>query len=250
MWQDLENELGEWAAAGRTATFWWRDDDAVEPTPALDRLAVLSDEAAVPCALAVIPKLLAPKLPRALAGHPLVRVIQHGYAHQNHAPPGGRGWELGLHRPSAVVLDELSAGRRALADAFDGAFVPALAPPWNRIDPALYPDLPGIGLCGVSTFRDRARREPAAGLVEVNTHFDLIDWREGRVFRGEAAAGRHIVGHLRRRRLGLADAEEPTGILTHHLATDEAGWRFLAEFMRFIERQKAARWADPATLFS
>ena len=38
-WQDLRDELDRWAEAGRTATLWWRDDDAVMPGPLLDRLA-------------------------------------------------------------------------------------------------------------------------------------------------------------------------------------------------------------------
>ena len=37
-WADLGAELGQWAAEGREATLWWRDDDAIEPTPALDRM--------------------------------------------------------------------------------------------------------------------------------------------------------------------------------------------------------------------
>lgn len=36
MWDRLAAELDRWDAAGRRATFWWRDDDAVAPTPALD----------------------------------------------------------------------------------------------------------------------------------------------------------------------------------------------------------------------
>src|SRR5216684_8019215 len=52
-WLDLERELDAWRAAGRSATLWWRDDDAVRPTPALDRLLAIA--AGVPLALAVIP---------------------------------------------------------------------------------------------------------------------------------------------------------------------------------------------------
>ena len=42
-WSDLEAELEAWRCRGRRATFWWRDDDAVEATPALERLLGLAD---------------------------------------------------------------------------------------------------------------------------------------------------------------------------------------------------------------
>ena len=52
-WSDLIDELDAWNAAGLTATFWWRDDDAVEPNEKLDRL--LEVTATVPIALSVWP---------------------------------------------------------------------------------------------------------------------------------------------------------------------------------------------------
>ena len=44
-WAVLEAELDLWQAAGRTASFWWRDDDAVAATPALSRLLALPESA-------------------------------------------------------------------------------------------------------------------------------------------------------------------------------------------------------------
>ena len=35
-WAVLGDELARWREAGRSATFWWRDDDAVQRTPALE----------------------------------------------------------------------------------------------------------------------------------------------------------------------------------------------------------------------
>ncbi|MEK9660397.1 MAG: hypothetical protein VW644_01455, partial [Alphaproteobacteria bacterium] len=40
-WDALAAELDVWAAAGRTATLWWRDDDADAASPALERLLAL-----------------------------------------------------------------------------------------------------------------------------------------------------------------------------------------------------------------
>jgi hypothetical protein len=58
-----------------------------------------------------------------------------------------------------------------------------------------------------------------------------------------------LVEHLEQRRSGEADPEEPTGILSHHLAMDDDAWRFLAEFLAATARHPAAAWCDPAALF-
>ena len=75
---DLERELDAWAAAGRTATLWWRDDDAAGATPALERLLALADELATPLALAVIPARADRSLRHLLARSRRVVVLQHG----------------------------------------------------------------------------------------------------------------------------------------------------------------------------
>jgi hypothetical protein len=56
----LTAELDLWSAAERPATLWWRDDDAAEVTPALERLLALADATGVPLALAVVPGRLMP----------------------------------------------------------------------------------------------------------------------------------------------------------------------------------------------
>ena len=66
-WPGLSAELDAWAAAGRTATFWWRDDDATAPTPELGRLLRLAGAHGAPLALAVIPAEAGPALAEALA---------------------------------------------------------------------------------------------------------------------------------------------------------------------------------------
>ncbi|HUA50624.1 MAG TPA: hypothetical protein VMB81_00595, partial [Candidatus Sulfotelmatobacter sp.] len=65
-WNALEREFAQWAAAGRTATLWWRDDDAVAPSAALDRLLTLGAGRA-PVALAVVPEPAGEPLARRLA---------------------------------------------------------------------------------------------------------------------------------------------------------------------------------------
>ena len=49
IWQPLQAELARWIHASRSAKFWLRDDDAVEPTAALDRLIGLANDFDAPC---------------------------------------------------------------------------------------------------------------------------------------------------------------------------------------------------------
>ena len=99
-WPDLVAELDRWAAAERNATFWWRDDDAAAVTEPLLRLLELCRRHGVPLALAVIPQPADPALAALIARSDApVTVMQHGFAHRNHAPEGAKSAELGDHRP-------------------------------------------------------------------------------------------------------------------------------------------------------
>lgn len=242
-WTDLELELDAWKSGERTATLWWRDDDAVEPTPALERLLALSREFDIPIAIAVIPAGATPALGERLAAHSECAVLQHGYRHANHAPGERKKAEFGPHRNTDSMLEELRAGRDALA-GFDN-LLPALAPPWNRIDETLAARLPEIGLDAVTTFGPRPARRPAPGLGQTNTHVDPVDWHGTRGFAGTEATLDQLTGHLAARRRGDADADEATGLLTHHLVVDDACWRFLKELFAHTRRHAAAAWVTP-----
>ena len=242
-WVALRVELDAWAAAGRTATLWWRDDDAVEPTPQLTRLTALAARTGVPLALAVVPAHATAALAEVVAGAPGVSVLQHGWAHANHAAPGEKKIELGGTRPTDPVLAELAEGRARLAALFGARFVPALVPPWNRIAPAVAERLTAFGFTGLSTFT------PRTSPFQVNTHVDPMDWRNGGRFAGEAAAVRAALAHLRARRLGTADPDEPTGLLTHHLAMDEATWAFVERLLEEMRGHPAVRWVGAEEIF-
>jgi hypothetical protein len=239
VWEDLGRELDAWGRADRLATLWWRDDDAVAPSSALDRLNELGRAHDVVPALAVVPKTAEPTLPGAA-------LLQHGYAHTNHGVT--KKAELGPERPPETVAGELATGRRRLLDLFAGRVLPVLAPPWNRIAPEVIALLPGLGFRGLSTFRPRAKPEAAPGLVQVNTHADIIDWRQRR-FAGDDVAVSAVLGHLADRRLGRADAGEPTGILTHHLVHDAPAWGFLEKLLTLTRAHPAIRWLTPAQAF-
>ncbi len=248
-WNALTRELDAWAKAGRTATFWWRDDDAIAVTPALERLLELSSRHSVPVAVAVIPHRAEKALFARLARHTNVRVLQHGYDHANHAPEGTKKCELGRHRPKATVLAELADGRAKLKkEAPPGLLLDVMVPPWNRIDPAIAAGLGKLGFTALSADKPRKAVRDPAGLVRANSHVDTIEWVNRR-FAGEEIVLRGVVKHLAARRLGKADRDEPTGLLTHHLAQDDAGWQFMDRFFGATARHRAARWLDAARVF-
>ena len=254
-WQRLAGELDRWAPG--TASFWWRDDDAVAPSPALERLLGLGSQ---PIALAVIPAEMAPELVGFLAGRK-VDVLQHGYAHRNHEPPEAKKAELGAARPSAAVLEELGRGARLLAAAFGTQALPVLVPPWNRIAEPLIDLLSAEGYRGLST---QGPRPPEAalpqasppgasrqrGILRVNTHVDIVDWRGGRGFIGLDAAIDRTVGHLAARRQGRVAADEPTGLLTHHLVLEDAAFDFMAEFLARTAEHPAVQWRAARDIFA
>lgn len=241
-WRGLEDELDAWARAGRVASLWWRDDDAISDGVALRRLLNLVGDLQVPVALAVIPADVHPDLAEAIAGAPHALVLQHGWNHSNQAPPPARKAELAAGRPWRQVVAELTRGRERLSTLFADRFLPVMVPPWNRIDPALVSRLPAAGFRGLSTYKARACAEPAPGLGQVNCHADPVDWHAGRGFAGAEVVLAAIVGHLRARRTGAADAAEPTGVLTHHKVHDEPTWAFLAELAARLRQHAAARW--------
>ena len=243
-WPDLACELDAWRDEGRIATLWWRDDDAAAPGPALDRLAGIAREHAVTVGLAVIPALASDAL-AAWIESARVEVLQHGWAHLDHAADGEKRSELGRHRAPGVVMAELSRGREALRGLACGRSLPVLVPPWNRIDPALIPALPPVGFRGLSTFGPRPAARPAPGIGQTNCHVDVVDWRGGRGFVGEGRAIAAVVAHLAARRARTVDPGEPTGLLTHHAVHEESTWTFVARLIERTRNHPAARWLAP-----
>jgi hypothetical protein len=232
-WAHFTHELDAWQASGRVASFWWRDDDAGRPHPALDRLFDLAARTDTPLAVAVVPMWLTPEGAAAVRAAPAhVVILQHGFAHANHEPaaPAGerrvRPAECGRARPASVVLAEARAGRERLADAFDARFRPVFVPPWNRIAPAVVDGLAATGHQALSALGPRPAPEAAPGVLSLNCHADPIAWHEAKRFIGAAAALARLGAHLRARREGRADPLEPTGVLTHHRDMDAAFWTF------------------------
>ena len=246
-WQALGEEAARWQEAGRTAQLWWRDDDAADSGPAMDRLLELHRATRVPLALAVVPAHATPALADRLAAEPGVDLLQHGYAHLNHASPGEKKAELGPHRPAMVVLGELGTGWLALERLFGNRALGVMVPPWNRIAPALVATLPEIGFSGLSTFGPRVRVRPVRGLLQVNTHADLIDWKSGGGFAGERVVLGALVAALAHARTVTA---EPVGLLSHHLAMDGGAWDFLRSVLEKASTLPGIRLRPAHELFS
>lgn len=136
-----------------------------------------------------------------------------------------------------------------MQELFGGRALPVLVPPWNRIDPALFVGLVDAGIRGLSTYGPRVAKTLDGGIEVVNTHVDIIDWHAGRRFLGVERCLQLAIGHLTARREGRVDRNEPTGLLTHHLAHDEDAWSFLAAFLLRISDHAAAHWMDARRLF-
>lgn len=246
-WRTLADEAAQWHEAGKALEFWWRDDDASRPSPAVRRLLELAARSGVPLALAVIPHGADAGLLGAL--EPGVSVLQHGTDHVNRGPQGGKKTEFPSYEPEAELAARLGTGRRALEAACGARFVPALAPPWNRLAWDRLRPVAEAGLRGLSQFGPRTAAVPAPGLRQVNTHVDIIDWMGGRRFVGEEAALQAALRHLKARRAGGVDAAEPTGWLTHHACHDESAWSFLEQLFDQCRGFPGVRWRSAQELF-
>jgi peptidoglycan/xylan/chitin deacetylase (PgdA/CDA1 family) len=241
-WQALHAELACWAEANRIADFWMRDDDAVEPTAALDRLFALCASHAIPVTLAVIAAAAQKSLAERLQAAEQATVAVHGWAHDNHAPANEKKQELGPHRPEQLVLAELAEAKARIDRLFGDRALPLLVPPWNRIHKALLPALGRLGFAAVSVY---GRAKPAP-IHTVNTHVDPIDWHGGRGCRDIDALIGELAVELRWRR--ETGSNEPIGVLTHHLVHDEPVWHFLEGLLEATAANPACRWLSAREL--
>ena len=240
-WQALDAELALWRSASRRATFWCRDDDAFRDSPPLLRLLEIAERTALPVALATIPAALERSLVGAVAGSQFAIVVQHGYAHRNHAPPEERKMELGLHRDAEqTIADSLAA------PMFCAALSVSASPPCSsRLGTALpRRSSPGCPRSGprpvdVRCAQSRARRAGTRAMQcarrshRLATRSRLHRHRQGDRAHGGAPAARREAG---------VDAQEPTGILAHHLAFDVPAWPFLDELLARTRAHGAATW--------
>lgn len=242
IWAPLRAELDRWQAAGKTARFWLRDDDAIEPTPALEQLLKITADANAPLTLAVIPAPTGEALAARLADAQHVLVALHGWSHTNHAGPDEKKQELGAHRAPDIVLGELRDGFAILQRLFGQQFISMLVPPWNRINGSVISGLPALGLETLSVYGAAKAGSPIRLL---NTHVDIMNWHGIRGGRPHDELVADVVKELRAR---FDDDAEPIGILTHHLVHDETAWAFLSDLMNETSTHPAVAWKSAASL--
>ncbi|MGU3329712.1 glycosyltransferase [Methylobacterium mesophilicum] len=237
----LREALDEAAASSRRVRFWWRDDDVVAATPALDRLIALAEAHDAPLLLAAIPSGIEPSLGVRLASAKAVRVAVHGLAHHDHAPPGEKAAEFGPHRPLDARVADAAAGLRIARERLPEALLlPVFVPPWNRFAPDLAAALPGLGYRGLSAVPGPA----IPGLVRADATLDPIDWRGTRSVRDPDDLLRDLAAGIAR------DPSRPVGLLTHHRVHDAAIWAFVADLLAVLRDHPAVTCLDPQSLFS
>lgn len=251
-WAGLDAEFALWRRAGRKASFWWRDDDAHRQDQSLDRLIDLSTATGMPPSLAVVPAWLEPSLIAPISRLDLVTIVQHGWQHVNHSKGSGDkgAWELGMHRGEAAVWSDVVRGRDILRDAFADQFIPIIAPPWNKFDPALFNQLVPKGFCGISAFGARSiETQSISGVTVNNCHCDPINWKSQKRFRGTQRTLFLLIEHLQGRRLGTLDPNEATGLLTHHLDMDEPTWAFTSLLLQVMATHPAVSVLSARDIF-
>jgi hypothetical protein len=241
---DLVDELNIWKEQGNIATFWWRDDDLTEPTSALDRLLNLQNHFDIPLTLAIIPERASPSLLDHLEG---CTIVQHGYQHLNFAPEGDKKSEFPDMRGQDDIIQSIKAGKGILSDIFKDQFYPVFVPPWNRIGSATLSSLAQLNYLAVSRYQPRAEIYPEKGLLEINTHVDVIDWRNNRRPVEDHVLVDKALNHLRARRKNSILKDEPTGLLTHHLVHDEEIWASIFRLLSFLTEHESVRWVPLRT---
>lgn len=230
-WKPIIDEFQHWRDANMILPIWWRDDDAIKPTAALETLMAISVDFSMPVHLAIIPKYATPALVARITDTDLIIPTVHGWSHQSHAKAGNKNAEFGSDRPLADCISDVTVGIERMSSLFGNRLKPMFVPPWNRINPDLASHLVAAGYESLSTYMPRKSAHAASGLFQINTHIDPIAWRDDRGLIPTNILVSHTTKLLRDRRLGYADNQEPLGLLTHHLVHNDAIWDFVKQFL-------------------
>jgi hypothetical protein len=224
-WLSLGAELGRWRRLGRRPRLWWRDDAARAPSAALDRL--LEAAAGRPLTLAIVPDGDLAGLAARLGDESALTVSQHGIDHVDRRPGEASEYPAGT-TPEAMAA-QIEAARARMVGA--GLAPSVYTPTWNRIDAALAAAIP---LAGFEALSAASAARAAPGLRRLDADLDILRWKGGVRFRGRRPIFRSLARQLRERRRA-GDFARPIGLLTHHLAHDEAAWDFLAAFLALAD---------------
>ncbi len=238
-WSPLRDAMTRSRAAQIAVPVWWRDDDAIAPTPALDHLTTLAGSIGIPVHLAVIPQQATPALATYCAEAPLIPVV-HGWAHVDHSQPDEKKNEFMSPRPNAQA--ETARAFARMTDLFAGQLRPMFVPPWNRVHGDVVSALGAQGYTAISTFGPRAQTLAAVGVEQINTHIDPIWWKKTRDLVPAQTLIEQAAQLIEERCDGRADATEPFGFLTHHLVHTPAIWAFAHDFLTEMLSGGAIPW--------
>jgi len=225
----LGPELSRWKASGKAPVFWWRDDDARRPGPALSRLLHLSRRFSAPLTIAAVPDGDMTALVEACAATPDIDLAIHGFRHENRAPAGQPSGEVNDQDSPEAIAAEVETAIAVFARA--GLKPDLFVPPWNNAHTTLDAALVRHGLT-VSRYGEP--RAPDASPPRLDAHLDVMRWKPEARFRGSVRfllRARKLL--VERRVRGLWD--DPIGLLTHHLDHDETSWRFLEAFLAMFK---------------
>lgn len=231
----LSPELARWQSSGKAPVFWWRDDDARYPGPALDRLLELSRRFRAPLTIAAVPDGDMVALAAACATTPDIDLAIHGFRHENRAPAGQPSGEVNDGDTLEAVSSELEAAFAVFARA--GLKPDLFVPPWNNAHATLDAALVRHELI-VSRYGEL--RASDASPPRLDAHLDVMRWKPQARFRGAVRFLLRARKLLVQRRV-LGAWHDPIGLLTHHLDHDEPTWRFVEAFLgRFtvVSRQR------------
>ena len=248
-WAEVRAELDIWQAKKRPALFWWRDDDATDANAKLQSLLALAENFATPVALSAIPAKSTPRLAKLVNKSPVAEILVHGLRHENHAARNRVKRELGGEVTLDAVLLDAATGLRLARARFGENCLPVLVPPWNRITARAVPHLPKLGFKGLSTWKPRPQKFAAPGLLQVNAHLDVIDWRHERVLKSEKVLAGLLLRKLRWRREKASRMDEPLGLLTHHAYWNGRKEKLMASLLGMLTAHPAVRFVKASEAF-
>lgn len=224
-WEKLQHEVRV-----RAVQLWLRDDDACRNSAQLQRLIEITED--IPISLAVIPGRLETSLVDTLKSRDNISVLQHGYRHENHDGEAQQRCEFPDTNLKLQIINDLSQGMAILEDAFGPQFNRVFVPPWNRFSSKWLDVLPQYGYEGFSAHYSYGDNGP---VQTHHVHVDILA-RPQQQYRGD----QHVIGEeLLSKHIGHHTS--PIGIMTHHMAHDEACWAFLEKLVQLDHIE----WVNP-----
>ena len=247
-YQQLASEINILTRMGRSIEIWWRDDDLESPSPQLDNLISTANDLKLPPLLAVIPARVSKQLEKVLNKCD-IKIAIHGFKHHNYELLENKKSEFGSIRTLEAQKIDLQNGMKQLEQLFGKLFLKCLVPPWNHINDELPHLLPSLGITGLSTFASRKTTPSIPGLIQVNTHVDIIDWKQTRKFIGADLMAHEIASKLKNSRTGAKEDQEPLGLLSHHLLMSGADWKEFQEVCGFLKESSNIQLTAPQNYF-